>query len=1043
MFCRCQLLLVTNLPMPRIFDNIDASLLPALQQTISGVGSSTRRVRPAFDVETVTKRFHGQFRAERAAFLKFVTGITDVADRECYASVMLNRLMFVYFVQRKGFLDGDRDYLRSRLATTRRKHGNGSFPSFYRHFLLRLFHDGLGGRARPPELEKLLGKIPYLNGGLFERHKIERDYPDIQIPDKAFERIFDCFDQYQWHLDERPCRADNEINPDVLGFIFERYINDQAQMGAYYTSEDITEYIAKSTLLPFLFDAARQKCRIAFKRDEQISPANPTIWDLLKRDPDRYIYPAVRHGLSWDIHGDGGRGAPLHQPRALPADIEAGREPTKPNLAQRRKGWNREAPAELGLPAELWREVIARRERCEALREKLRAGDVREINDFITLNLDLRQFAKDVIAHTDSPDLLRAFWHAIERVTVLDPTCGSGAFLFAALNILEPLYEACLDRMEAFLRDEAARIDPGRQTARGCPLLPHRKLEDFSTLLDRVASHPSRRYFIVKSIILGNLFGVDLMEEAAEICKLRLFLKLAAQVEPDPAKPNLGIEPLPDIDFNIRCGNTLVGCAAADELRRVFRKGVDRRGKHLPGECSSACARFEDRVRQAAMALRTFREMQTQRGRKAGEFAAAKEGLRHTRKKLEDDLNGHLATEYGVKNTQRSAWLKSHAPFHWFVEFFGIINDGGFAVIIGNPPYVSATKVRKQYTVKDFVTGDAPDIYAWVLERSQMLLRDGGRCGMIVPLSLGFSSDFDACRRLLLNSYGTNWFSSFGRIPAALFSSDVRVRNTIHIGHKSRRTSGAYTSRLHRWFEAGRATLFQSLEYAPFQPALWKYRIPKLSTARLASAFERALAASTHTLDTSTSSRATGHVLHFKKSAYNWLNFCRAIPPCFQGDRRVEHTKFGELYFSDEATCQLALLLANGKLMMIFWFAIADDFDVTRWNFADFPADLSKITMDQRERLLALVPQLEEAMRSAVQFKLNAGRRVGNYNLARCRDVTDRSDSIFAEALGFADVWDDIELYYVQTMKTDFSGSDGGQRVIDPSGSVAIIPPRM
>ena len=76
-----------------------------------------------------------------------------------------------------------------------------------------------------------------------------------------------------------------------------------------------------------------------------------------------------------------------------------------------------------------------------------------------------------------------------------------------------------------------------------------------------MAGTPTARYFIFKSIILNNLFGVDIMEEAVEICKLRLFLKLAAQVEPDHAKDNLGIEPLPDIDFNIRAGNTLVGYA--------------------------------------------------------------------------------------------------------------------------------------------------------------------------------------------------------------------------------------------------------------------------------------------------------------------------------------------------------------------------------------------------------------------------------------------------------------------------------------------------
>jgi hypothetical protein len=293
----------------------------------------TSRARAGFDVEPMTKRFYERFKQEHALFFKFVKGITEAADREWYASVMLNRLMFVYFIQRKGFLDGDSDYLRNRLNRMRQEHGRDKFYSFYRYFLLRLFHEGLGGCERSAELEKLLGRIPYLNGGLFDIHELEQPNhygTSIEISDTAFERVFDYFDQYHWHLDERPLRNDKEINPDVLGYIFEKYVN-QKQMGAYYTKEDITEYIGKNTVIPFLFDAARAKCKIAFE-----NPSGPTVWDLLRNNPERYIYPAVRHGIMWRYESTHIRqGAALERPFELPREIEVGLDPPTLHLTRR------------------------------------------------------------------------------------------------------------------------------------------------------------------------------------------------------------------------------------------------------------------------------------------------------------------------------------------------------------------------------------------------------------------------------------------------------------------------------------------------------------------------------------------------------------------------------------------------------------------------------------------------------------------------------------------------------------------------------------
>ncbi|MFZ4675603.1 MAG: SAM-dependent methyltransferase, partial [Nodosilinea sp.] len=453
----------------RLLQKLEALAIAFAEEEKLTLVGVAQRVKKAFDVEKVTKKFFTRFEKEHGQFLKFIDGIQSEFDRTWYASLMLNRLMFVYFIQKKNFLDGDVNYLRNRLKLCQAEWGTDTFHSFYRQFLLKLFHEGLGKPDRNPELDQLLGKIPYLNGGLFEVHQLEEKYDStLQIPDAAFEQVFNFFDDYDWHLDDRPLRNQNEINPDVLGYIFEKYIN-QKQMGAYYTKEDITEYISKNTILPFLFDAAKKRCPAAF-RPHPLTPASHalrstpkggegepenshaplsrsgrgaggegSIWQLLRENPDHYIYPAVRHGVDLE----------------LPTEIAAGIE----DVSQR-SGWNKPAAEGFALPTETWREHVARRKRCLELRQKLAAGEVIQINDLITYNLDIRQFAQDVITSCESSDLLKALYQAIEQVSVLDPTCGSGAFLFAALNILEPLYTACLERMQGFVDEDDLRLSP-------------------------------------------------------------------------------------------------------------------------------------------------------------------------------------------------------------------------------------------------------------------------------------------------------------------------------------------------------------------------------------------------------------------------------------------------------------------------------------------------------------------------------------------------------------------------------------------------------
>jgi len=755
----------------------------------------TGRLRAAFNVERATRRFYDRFKKERDAFQKFLEGIPDEELERWYVSVMLNRLMFIYFIQKKGFLDGDPDYLRHKLAQSQGR--------FYADFLCPLFFEGFARTPgeRSPQVRALLGDIPFLNGGIFQQHEVEQLHGrTIRIPDAAFERLFDFFDYYQWHLDDRPLRDDREINPDVLGYIFEKYIN-QKQMGAYYTKEDITGYISKNTIIPFLFDQAQEKCRVAFEGEQ-------SVWALLAADPDRYIYEAVRKGTEL----------------ALPSEIAAGID----DVSQR-GAWNTRTPGEYALPTEIWRETVARRQRYEEVWLKLVDGEVRSINDLITYNLDIQQFAQDVIENCEGPELLRAFWRAIKQLTVLDITCGSGAFLFAALNILEPLYEACLHRMEAFVA-ELAHGDHH----------PH-KYRDFCQVLEQMKRHPNRSYFVLKSIVVNNLYGVDIMAEAAEIAKLRLFLKLVAQVDRVE-----NIEPLPDIDFNIRAGNTLVGFTSREEVERAMR-WEGPQSKLLSSEDLAGIQQVEEKAEDVDRLFEKFRAMQTAHDMReyTQDSIETKEELRKRLKALEDELNRYLAQEYGVDVTKPAAyqkWLASHQPFHWFTEFYGILKQGGFDVIIGNPPYVVYRTIQECYEVLDYKTESTRNLYAFVMERSLRILQANGRLGFIIPVASVCTDGFSPLQRLLRSS-GNLVISSYNDRPGKLFEGIEHCRLSIVLLEQAPSLPGdIHTTGYNKWQTVERPQLFHRMSYVESMDFAIDGSIPKLSTELEKSILRKVLA---------------------------------------------------------------------------------------------------------------------------------------------------------------------------------------------------------
>ena len=905
----------------------------------------TGRVGTAFYAERVTKKFYDRFKKEHDAFLKFLSGIPDEEMQKWYASVMLNRLMFIYFIQKKSFLDNNENYLHTKLTESQTNGTN----RYYKEFLCPLFFEGFAKpeAERSGDMKRLLGKIPYLNGGIFQKHQLETLHGEsIDIPDKAFAQLFGFFEQYQWHLDDRPLKNDNEINPDVLGNIFEKYIN-QKQMGAYYTKEDITEYISKNTIIPFLFDKAKKACKIAFEGDI-------SVWKLLQEDPDRYIYDAMKKGVDLE----------------LPAEIAAGID----DIPKRTDCWNTPADPDYALPTEIWRETVARHQRCKTVRSKLANGEVTDINDLITYNLNIRQFAQDVIENCEGPELLRAFWKAITEVTILDPTCGSGAFLFAALNILEPLYEACLDRMQVFL-DEVDLISESRSS---------RRYSDFRELLDRIDEHPNRKYFILKSIIINNLYGVDIMDEAIEICKLRLFLKMVAQLE-DVKR----IEPLPDIDFNIQTGNTLVGYATYDEVKKAVESRLD---------FDDAMARIEEKAEDVDQLFTLFRQQQTELG--GNVTPAEKQVLQDKLKALENELNGYLAGEYKVDPNKKAAyqnWLTSHNPFHWFIAFYGILKDGGFDVLIGNPPYLELREVD-YLPLQNLVSYETKAIHAMCIDRSLHLLSQQGCMSMIVPLALVSTQRMRIMQTVLEKSRDV-WYANYSWRPAKLFDTVNRAL-TIFIVTVSKQEQ-TFSTNYQKWSSNNRDSLMYSIDYTEIprqRGAVWA---PKLGVEIEIAILEKCLRIKT--VLKLFMIQSGNRVYHRTTGGLYWKVFTD-FPPAFKVNGKSGHstreTSFG-IETSEMLKSVIAILSSD---LFWWWYTITTNCrDLNPYDIQNFPIPRSVLHDSELVELGKMYLedlQRNSIMQSRVQ-KTTGQTETQSFKIQKSKSIIDEIDRVLAKHYGF------------------------------------------
>ncbi|MDE0630486.1 MAG: Eco57I restriction-modification methylase domain-containing protein [Caldilineaceae bacterium] len=543
----------------------------------------------AFDVEAVTKRFFSEYKRVFDAALEKVTGFgqsqEERENKRLFVQTLFNRLMFVYFLSRKGWLTfkEDKDYLN---ALWKHYAAQKDETNFYSDRLYHLFFFGLNNpqsqdlNFRDSFMESVYGSVPFLNGGLFEETYLDKR-DGIVVPDEAVKPILtDLFNRFNFTvMESTPFDIEVAVDPEMLGKVFEELVTGRHESGSYYTPRPVVAFMCREGLKGYL---AGENTGLS---DEEIA---------------NFVDNHDTHGIS----------------------------------------------------------ITSAQQLADALK----------------------------------------------KVTIVDPACGSGAYL---LGMMQELVEL--------------------QTT----LFSDQLLADSQSLYD-----------LKLRIIQRNLYGVDNDRFATNIAMLRLWLALAIEYEGE--RP----EPLPNLDFKIVCGDSLLGPDPDPKsFGDLFRAGV-----HM-----------------AADDLAILKE------KFLGSTGAEKDRLKKQVEELQDQL--------------KSARAEASPPpevVDWSVEFAEVFEKrGGFDIVVANPPYVRQEGLTLQKTelarLYPEVYDGRADVLVYFYARAVQLLRSDGSLSFITSNTFTKRKYGAKLRNLLSSQVTIARLIDFGEVK--IFGATVEV--LVLVGRKS------------------------------------------------------------------------------------------------------------------------------------------------------------------------------------------------------------------------------------------------------------------
>ena len=346
----------------------------------------------------------------------------------------------------------------------------------------------------------------------------------------------------------------------------------------------------------------------------------------------------------------------------------------------------------------------------------------------------------------------------IQKIRVLDPACGSGSFLIRAFDEFYAAYErvpASVIPSPIVIPAKAGIQQSKTQATQTKSVIQRSLFDDFE---------------IKKKILLYNLYGVDLDERAVDIAKLNLLIKALEGTTDASLEGKRKL--LPNLNLNIRCGNSLVsGKSLKDSGGEGLFDNTEQFNKDI-----NILLDLKEKFRKASE--------DSEKGKYLNDIYVLEE-------KINSSLNGDLKNYF--KN------IDEIKPFNYEVAFCEIFKDGGFDCVIGNPPWVSLkgkfgnkilSNVELSYFFKTYESNTyMPNLYEFFVWKSLKIIKENGFYSMIVPDRLSFNNQFIKLRKYILENYVILNLQYKAKFPFVIVDTLIfnikksrNINNTLKIG---------------------------------------------------------------------------------------------------------------------------------------------------------------------------------------------------------------------------------------------------------------------